>query len=59
MNIPHESSGVIVRRVVDLRDARVPQHAHDWPVLSIFVLGRRLLDGPSADLYRAGSGSRT
>jgi AraC family transcriptional regulator len=64
MNILHESSGVIVRRVVDLSDARVPEHAHDWPVLSIFVLGgylnqtelgRRLIDGPSVVLYRAGS----
>jgi AraC family transcriptional regulator len=67
MNILHESSGVIVRRVVDLSDARVPEHAHDWPVLSIFVLGgylnqtelgRRLIDGPSAVLYRAGSAHR-
>jgi AraC-like DNA-binding protein len=64
MNILHESSGVIVRRVVDRSDARVPEHAHDWPVLSIFVLGgylnqtelgQRLIDGPSAVLYRAGS----
>jgi len=67
MNVLHESSGVIVRRVVDLSDARVPEHAHDWPVLSIFVLGgylnetelgRRLIDGPSAVLYRAGSAHR-
>lgn len=64
MNILHESSGVIVRRVVDRSDARVPEHAHDWPVLSIFVLGgylnqtelgQRSIDGPSAILYRAGS----
>lgn len=67
MNILHQSSGVIVRRVVDLGDARVPEHAHDWPVLSIFVLGgylnqtevgRRMIDGPSAVLYRAGSAHR-
>lgn len=67
MNVLHESSGVIVRRVVDLSDARVPEHAHDWPVLSIFVLGGylnqtelggRLIDGPSAVLYRAGSAHR-
>src|SRR5260221_3800958 len=67
MNTLHQSSGVIVRRVVDLSDARVPEHAHDWPVLSIFVLGsylnqtelgRRLIDGPSAVLYRAGSAHR-
>jgi AraC family transcriptional regulator len=67
MNILHKSSGVIVRRVVDLSDARVPEHAHDWPVLSIFVLGgylnqtelgRRLIDGPSAVFYRAGAAHR-
>jgi AraC family transcriptional regulator len=67
MNILHESSGLIVRRVVDLSDALVPEHAHDWPVLSIFVLGsylnqtevgQRLIDGPSAVLYRAGSAHR-
>jgi AraC-like DNA-binding protein len=67
MNILHESGGVIVRRVVDLSAARVPEHAHDWPVLSIFVLGgylnqtelgRRLIDAPSAVLYRAGSAHR-
>jgi len=67
MNILHESSGVTVRRVVDLSDARVPEHAHDWPVLSIFVLGgylnqtefgRRVIAGPSAVLYRAGTAHR-
>ncbi len=67
MNTLHESDGVIVRRVVDLSDARVAEHAHDWPVLSIFVLGsylnqteigRRLIDGPSAVLYRAGTAHR-
>src|ERR1700679_3653598 len=67
MNILHQSGGVIVRRVVDLSDARVREHAHDWPVLSIFVLGgylnqtelgRRVIDGPSAVLYRAGSAHR-
>jgi AraC family transcriptional regulator len=45
-------------------DAHVPEYAHDRPVLSIFVLGgylnqtelgQRLIDGPSATLYRAGS----
>ena len=67
MNVLHESSGIIVRRVVDLSDARVPEHAHDWPVLSIFVLGGYLnqtelgrcsIDGPSAVLYRAGAAHR-
>jgi len=67
MNVLHQSSGVIVRRVIDLSGAQVPEHAHDWPVLSIFVLGgylnqtelgRRLINGPSAVLYRAGSAHR-
>jgi AraC-like DNA-binding protein len=67
MNVLHESSGVIVRRVVDYSDTRIPEHAHDWPVLSIFVLGgylnetelgRRLIDAPSAVFYRAGSAHR-
>jgi AraC family transcriptional regulator len=67
MNVLHETSGVIVRRVVDFSDTQVPEHAHDWPVLSIFVLGgylnqtelgKRLIDGPSAVLYRAGSAHR-
>jgi AraC family transcriptional regulator len=67
MNILHASSGVTVRRVVDRSDARIPEHAHDWPLLSIFVLGgylnqtelgQRLIDGPSAVLYRAGCAHR-
>lgn len=64
MTILHTSGGVVVRRIVDFSDAQVPEHAHDWPVLSIFVLGgyrnqtdlgERLIDGPSAVFYRAGS----
>jgi AraC family transcriptional regulator len=60
-------SGATIRRVVDRRDARVPEHAHDWPVLSIFVLGRylnetelgeALIDGPSAIFYQAGAAHR-
>jgi AraC-like DNA-binding protein len=67
VNLLHESSGVIVRRVVDRSDAEVPEHAHDWPVLSIFVLGgylnqteagERRIDGPSAVFYRAGAAHR-
>jgi hypothetical protein len=63
----HESSGIIVRRVADFSDTQVPEHAHDWPVLSIFVLagylnqtelGQRLIDGPSSVLYRTGSAHR-
>lgn len=60
-------SGATVRRVIDRSDARVPEHAHDWPVLSIFVLGRylnetelgeALIAGPSAIFYRAGAAHR-
>jgi AraC family transcriptional regulator len=60
-------SGVTVRRVIDRSNALVPEHAHDWPVLSIFVLGRYLnetelgeilIDGPSALLYQAGAAHR-
>ena len=55
-------NGVSVRRVIDRSHARIPEHAHDWPVLSIFVLGRysnttelgeALIAGPSAILYGA------
>jgi len=60
-------SGATVRRVLDRSDSRVPEHAHDWPVLSIFVLGRylnetelgeTLIAGPSAILYQAGAAHR-
>jgi AraC family transcriptional regulator len=60
-------SGATVRRVIDRSDARVPEHAHDWPVLSIFILGRylnetelgeTLIAGPSAILYQAGAAHR-
>jgi AraC family transcriptional regulator len=60
-------SGTSVRRVVDRSHARIPEHAHDWPVLSIFVLGRYsnqtdlgeiVIAGPSAILYRAGAAHR-
>ncbi len=60
-------SGATVRRVVDRSHAQVPQHAHDWPVLSVFVLGRysnqtelgeTAIAGPSVILYRAGAAHR-
>jgi AraC-like DNA-binding protein len=60
-------SGASVRRVIDRSNARVPEHAHDWPVLSIFVmggyfnqteLGEMFIAAPSAILYRAGSSHR-
>jgi AraC family transcriptional regulator len=60
-------SGACVRRVIDRSHARVPEHAHDWPVLSLFVIGsylnetemgERFISGPSAVFYRAGAGHR-
>jgi AraC family transcriptional regulator len=45
----------------------VPEHAHDWPVLSLFVIGSYLneteigenfIAGPSAVFYRAGAAHR-
>lgn len=63
----HQLSGASVRRVVDRSNARVGEHAHDWPVLSLFVLGsyrnetelgERFIAGPSAVLYQAGAAHR-
>ena len=60
-------TGATVRRLVDRSDARVPEHAHDWPLLSIFILGRyrnetelgeTLIAGPSAILYQARAAHR-
>jgi AraC family transcriptional regulator len=60
-------SGACVRRVIDRSHARIPEHAHDWPVLSVFVLGcysnqtelgETLIAGPSAILYRRGATHR-
>lgn len=60
-------SGATVRRVVDRSGSRVPEHAHDWPVLSIFVLGGYLnqteigeafIAGPSAVFYQGGAAHR-
>lgn len=60
-------SGASVRRVVDRSHACVPEHAHEWPVLSLFVIGSYLneteigktfISGPSAVFYRAGAAHR-
>jgi AraC-like DNA-binding protein len=57
-------SGARVRRVIDRSHGVVPEHAHDWPVLSLFVLGgyengtelgQLFIAGPSAVLYRQGA----
>lgn len=60
----HEFSGVTVRRTLDRSGTEVPEHAHDWPLLSLFVIGsylnrtetgERFIAGPSAVLYAAGA----
>lgn len=57
-------SGAVVRRTVDQSHAVVPEHAHDWHVLSLFVsgsysnrteLGEAAFAGPSAILYGPGA----
>jgi AraC family transcriptional regulator len=72
MRINHQSkdpvlrlfSGACVRRVIDRSHSVVPEHAHDWPLLSIYVIGAyrnrteqndTFIAGPSAVLYRAGA----
>jgi AraC-like DNA-binding protein len=59
----HRFSGAVLRRTIDRSHARVPEHAHDWPVLSLFVIGSysnrtetgsAFISGPSAILYEAG-----
>jgi len=60
-------SGACVRRVIDRSQVQVPEHAHDWPVLSLYVIGsylneteigERFISGPSALFYRAGAAHR-
>ena len=59
----HKFTGAFVSRTLDRSYSQVPEHAHDWPVLSLFVLGaysnrtevgERYVCGPSAVLYGAG-----
>ena len=63
----HTIGGARVRCVIDRGGARVPEHAHDWPMLSIFVIGSylnetevdtRFISTPSAIFYRAGAAHR-
>jgi AraC family transcriptional regulator len=60
-------SGAVTRRVVDRGGAVVAEQAHDWPVLSLFVMGGyhnqaeaddAFIAGPSAVLYRSGARHR-
>jgi len=63
----HRFSGAFVRRTIDRSRVRVPEHAHDWPLLSLFVMGaysnqtdigEKFISGPSAVLYAAGAAHR-
>jgi AraC family transcriptional regulator len=62
-----EFSGATVRRTLDRSRAEVPEHAHDWPLLSLFVIGAYSnhteigacsISGPSAVFYSAGAAHR-
>ena len=62
-----EFSGATIRRTLDRSRAEVPEHAHDWPLLSLFVmgaysnhteLGECSIAGPSAVFYAAGAAHR-
>lgn len=56
--------GVAIRRVIDRSDARVAEHAHNWPLVSLFVMGaysncteigESFISSPSVIFYRAGA----
>ena len=56
-------SGCRVSRIIDHRNARVDEHSHDWPVLSLYLigsytnftaLGESRVSSPAVTLYRAG-----
>jgi AraC family transcriptional regulator len=56
-------SGCRVTRIIDHRNARVGEHSHDWPVLSLYLLGgytnftalgESRVSSPAVTLYRAG-----
>lgn len=63
----HRFSGATIKRTIDRSGGRVPEHAHDWPLLSLFALGgysnhtelgEQLIAGPSAVFYAAGAAHR-
>lgn len=60
-------TGATIRRTIDRSRACVPEHAHDWPLLSLFVIGaysnqtemgETSISGPSAVFYAAGAAHR-
>jgi AraC family transcriptional regulator len=63
----HRFTGAFVNRVIDRSHTQVPEHAHDWPVVSIFVIGsylneteigEKFIAAPSAVFYQAGAAHR-
>jgi AraC-like DNA-binding protein len=67
MEVLRQFIGATIRRVVDRSCSSVPEHAHERPVLSLFVvggysnlteIGEAVIAAPSAILYRAGAAHR-
>lgn len=67
MSVLLRFSGACVRRVIDPSRARVAEHAHDWPLISLFVMGayrnvtehgEQEIGGPSLVFYRSGVAHR-
>lgn len=67
MSVLLRFGGARVRRVIDPSHAVVSEHAHDWPMISLFVIGgyrnvtengEKEITGPSLVFYRAGVAHR-
>jgi AraC-like DNA-binding protein len=67
MSVLLDFGGVRVRRVLDPSGAVVAEHAHDWPMISLYVMGgyrnitdcgEREIAGPSMVFYRPGAAHR-
>jgi AraC family transcriptional regulator len=67
MSVLLDFSGVRVRRVLDPSRAVIAEHAHDWPMISLYVMGgyrnvtdrgEREIAGPSMVFYRPGTAHR-
>jgi AraC family transcriptional regulator len=67
MSVLLDFGGACVRRVLDPSRAVVAEHAHDWPMISLYVMGgyrnvtdcgEREIAGPSMVFYRPGAAHR-
>lgn len=63
MSMLQQFTGATVRRVIDPGRAVIREHAHDWPLVSLYVqgsyrnvteCGERIIAGPSMVFYRPG-----